>query len=97
MTRRVGDEVVETVELLTSELVTNVVLHARSSPELVVSLDDGVVRVEVWDSTASPPIRRPPDAQSASGRGINIVAELAAEWGVEKIPDGKRVWFEVRR
>ena len=97
MTRRVGDEVVETVELLTSELVTNVVLHARSSPELVVSLDDGVVRVEVWDSTATPPIRRSPDAQSASGRGINIVAELAAEWGVEKIPDGKRVWFEVRR
>ena len=98
MTRRVGDRVAETVELLTSELVTNAVIHARSPAELLVSVGDGVVRVEVCDNDASPPTRRARDLESTSGRGIAIVAELAAEWGVEQVPDdGKRVWFEVRR
>ncbi len=98
MTRRVGDRVVETVELLTSELVTNAVIHARSSAELLVSVGDGVVRVEVSDDDATPPTRRALDPQSAAGRGIAIVAQLAADWGVEQVPDdGKRVWFEVAR
>ncbi len=98
MTRRVGDEVVDTVELLTSELVTNAVVHAHAGPELLVRLGDGVVRVEVGDSDADPPTRRPRDTDAASGRGIAIVEELAATWGVEQVPDdGKRVWFQVLR
>jgi anti-sigma regulatory factor (Ser/Thr protein kinase) len=98
MTRRVGDEVVDTVELLTSELVTNAVIHARSAPELLVRLGDTVVHVEVCDSDASPPTRRRTGVDAASGRGIAIVEELASTWGVEQVvDDGKRVWFEVRR
>lgn len=98
MTRRVGDQVVDTVELLTSELVTNAVIHARSGPELLVRLGDRVVHVEVCDGDANPPTRRPRAMDAASGRGIAIVEELATEWGVEHIPDdGKRVWFEVLR
>lgn len=57
-----------------------------------------MVRIEVCDSEASPPARRPADTDAASGRGIAIVEELAATWGVDQIPDdGKRVWFEVQR
>ena len=98
MTRRVRDHVVDTVELLTSELVTNAVIHARSSPELLVCLGERMVRIEVRDGDASPPFRRPADRDAASGRGIAIVEELAAQWGVEQVPDdGKRVWFEVAR
>ena len=98
MTRRVGDQVVETVELLTSELVTNAIIHARSAPQLLVSLAAGVVRIEVCDDDARPPTRRAPDVESASGRGIAIVAALATDWGVDQFPDdGKKVWFEVRR
>lgn len=98
MTRRVGDQVVDTVELLTSELVTNAVIHARSAPELLVRLGDRVVRIEVCDGDANLPNRRPADMYAASGRGIAVVEELATEWGVEHIPDdGKRVWFEVLR
>ena len=97
MTRGVGDEVVETVQLLTSELVTNAVMHGRSSPELRVRLNDGVVRIEVSDKDVVPPNRRTAEVHAASGRGVGIVAELAAEWGVEQMPDGKRVWFDVRR
>jgi len=98
MTRRVGDHVVDTVELLTSELVTNAVIHARCAPELLVRLGDKAVRIEVCDGDANAPTRRPPDVEAASGRGIAIVEELATTWGVEHIPDdGKRVWFEVTR
>ena len=35
------------------------------------------------------------DPYSPSGRGMAIVDELAGDWGVEHIPEGKRVWFEV--
>ena len=98
VTRRVHDDVVDTVELLTSELVTNAVIHARSSPQLSVTLGDAVVRIEVCDTDASPPTRRLLDTEAASGRGIAIVDELAVDWGVDLIPDdGKRVWFEVPR
>lgn len=86
------------MELLTSELVTNAVIHAGGAPEVVVHLGDGVVRVEVYDDEASPPMLRRPDTTAASGRGIAIVDELAETWGVEPIrDDGKRVWFEVLR
>ncbi len=98
MTRSVGDEVVDTVELLTSELVTNAVVHARSAPELLVRVGDRVVHIEVCDGSANPPTRRRRDPEAASGRGIAIVEELAATWGVLQVPDdGKRVWFEVLR
>jgi hypothetical protein len=32
---------------------------------------------------------------AASGRGLQIVDHLATDWGVERVPHGKRVWFEL--
>jgi anti-sigma regulatory factor (Ser/Thr protein kinase) len=91
----VNAAVVETVELLTSELVTNAIVHARSSPELVVRLTHERVRVEVHDFSSAVPVRRDIDPYETSGRGLAIVDELARDWGVEHVPRGKRVWFEV--
>ena len=97
MSRMVRTGVVDTVELLTSEVVTNALVHARSAPELLVDVRPDVVRVEVFDMSADEPVLQPHNPESASGRGIAIVEELAAGWGVELVPeDGKRVWFEVR-
>jgi anti-sigma regulatory factor (Ser/Thr protein kinase) len=95
MSRQVGDPVVETVTLLTSEVVTNALVHAGSGPELVVRLQRGAVRVEVHDEGPAVPVRRVIDLEAASGRDMAIVDELAHTWGVEHIPTGKRVWFEV--
>lgn len=94
-TRQVGDEVVDTVELLTSEVVTNAIVHAGSGPQLVVQLTRERVRVEVHDRASSVPLRLMTDPFSPGGRGMAIVEELSREWGVEHLPDGKRVWFEV--
>jgi anti-sigma regulatory factor (Ser/Thr protein kinase) len=92
----VADEVVETVELLTSEVITNALIHAQSAPELSVRVRPPVVRVEVVDGSPIIPIRRSIDAEALSGRGMAIVDSLASEWGVTDLsPDGKTVWFEV--
>ena len=92
----VAGDVVETVELLTSEVITNALVHARSAPELAVRVRPRVVRVEVVDDSPVVPIRRSIDAEAVSGRGLAIVESLASNWGVKDLsPDGKTVWFEV--
>jgi len=88
-------EVRETAELLTSELVTNAVLHARSDLTVHVCQHDDVVRVAVDDGSDASPRPRDPDAGSLGGRGLPLVETLAARWGWEPLPAGKRVWFEV--
>jgi anti-sigma regulatory factor (Ser/Thr protein kinase) len=92
----VDTEVVDTVELLTSEVITNALVHAHSAPELAVRVQREAVRVEVADVSPVVPIRRAIDEDALSGRGIAIVESLASEWGVSRrSPRGKTVWFEV--
>ncbi len=95
MSRRVADGVVSTVELLTSEVVTNAILHTESAPELVVAVAESRVRIEVHDGSSAVPVVLQPDPYAQSGRGMTIVDRLACAWGVEHVPTGKRVWFEV--
>ena len=87
----------DAVELLTSELVTNAVVHAGSEPRLALILLPDRIRVEVHDTDPTLPTQREPDAASASGRGLLLLERLAASWGVEAADDGKTVWFEVPR
>lgn len=86
----------EVVCLLTNELVTNAVLHARSEIGLRISRDTQRLRVEVGDHSAQAPVRRRLDLGAQTGRGLALVDALAADWGVEQLVDnGKVVWFEV--
>jgi anti-sigma regulatory factor (Ser/Thr protein kinase) len=94
--RRVSDGVVSMVELLTSEVVTNAIIHARSGPQLAVELSEHLIRVAVRDSSPDVPVRRLARVDDLSGRGVVIVDELASAWGVDRERNGaKRVWFEV--
>ena len=96
MSRSVPDDIVGTVELLTSEIVTNAILHGRAGPKLVVEVGEGLVRVGVHDMSPELPVRRLTRPDDVSGRGVIIVDELATAWGVEpQRGGGKRVWFEV--
>jgi anti-sigma regulatory factor (Ser/Thr protein kinase) len=96
MSRQVADPVVETVELLTSEVVTNAIVHGRSGPLLAVQVKEGSVRVAVGDVSPEVPVRRLGRLDDLSGRGVVIIDELASAWGVEHERNGtKRVWFEV--
>jgi anti-sigma regulatory factor (Ser/Thr protein kinase) len=85
----------EITELLTSELVTNVVVHVGGSLTLRTFLDSGLLRVEVDDGSTEPPVLRDPGAGDDHGRGILLVDALADCWGTDIDADGKRVWFEI--
>lgn len=85
--------------LLVSELVTNAVRHGDPDIVLSLSVRYGRVRVAVQDSGASLPVLPAvaPSIDRPTGRGLLIVSATAADWGVERLPDGggKRVWAEL--
>ena len=86
------------VELLVSELVTNAVLHARSSARLTIERIGDRVRVTVADDSEVRPRLRDYGADAVTGRGIFLVDQISEQWGVDVADDGdegKRVWFEI--
>ncbi|MCU1454573.1 MAG: putative anti-sigma regulatory factor, serine/threonine protein kinase [Acidimicrobiales bacterium] len=90
-----ASELVDTVTLLVSELVTNVVLHARTPCVLRMEAGDRL-RVEVRDgSHRLPESTLPFDVEAASGRGMVLIDALSDAHGTVVEPHGKRVWFEL--
>jgi len=87
------DGLVETARLLTSELVTNAVLHART--EMTVAVEDvgGAARVSVTDASPVPPSLRHHSPTATTGRGLRLLDQLAREWSVDESNGGKTVWF----
>jgi anti-sigma regulatory factor (Ser/Thr protein kinase) len=86
-------EIAEAAELMTSELATNSVRHARSDFELAIRLSREEIRVEVSDRGQGQPIPRSPTPREQSGRGLQIVQALCRDWGSNPSPNGKLVWF----
>lgn len=89
------EDVVDTILLLLSEVVSNAILHARTELEVSVAARPGRVRVEVVDGHAAPIRRRTSTEDAQSGRGTELVEALAEAWGTDRLTSGKRVWFEV--
>lgn len=92
----------ETAALLTSELVTNAVLHTAphavgSELTLIVGREDHQARIEVHDHHRALPVRREGTLRSESGRGIALVSAMASGWGATPTTAGKVVWFELGR
>jgi anti-sigma regulatory factor (Ser/Thr protein kinase) len=85
----------DVTELLTDELVGNVVRHVGSPMTLRLVRHPDFIRVEVDDPSTNPPRLLHPDEETTRGRGIMLVNELASEWGIEIRPSGKTVWFEI--
>jgi PAS domain S-box-containing protein len=91
-----ADEFVDTATLLTSELVTNGIVHAHTELRVVVEATPHWVRVEVIDGNPMLPARRSYDEHAQTGRGLEMVELLAADFGMQPlIDDGKRVWFRL--
>jgi histidine kinase-like protein len=90
--------VADDAELLTSELVTNAVLHAGSPVKLTMCRMGGGVRVEVADEDSDPlerALRHQRQRSATTGRGLALVRALAGHWGVIVGGGGKSVWFEL--
>jgi anti-sigma regulatory factor (Ser/Thr protein kinase) len=91
---------VEAAQLVVSELVTNVVLHAADSPTISLDLQliDGAVRVLVSDTGPGEPERsvHSESWHAETGRGVWLVDAFAERWGTETHGrDGKTVWCEL--
>jgi len=94
-------DIVDDAVVLTSELVTNAVVHAGTAADVLCLRSDDGVRIEVADRY---PEREVP-LQSAAvnmghpdregGRGLQLCAALAGRWGVEYTPTHKQVWFQL--
>jgi anti-sigma regulatory factor (Ser/Thr protein kinase) len=96
--RRLGDELPAgrqaDLQLVVTELVTNALVHGRGAIRLEVQVAARRVRGEVADEGGGFAYElRARGPESASGRGLQIVAALTSEWGVH---DGRSiVWFEI--
>jgi PAS domain S-box-containing protein len=88
------DALVETVELLVSELVTNALRYGEGEIRLRLLLDRTLV-CEVWDAGLVQPRRRRARDTDEGGRGLQLVGLLSAAWGSRRTPRGKTVWFEL--
>ncbi|MER6457560.1 SpoIIE family protein phosphatase [Streptomyces sp900105245] len=94
-------DIVDDAVVLTSELVTNAVVHAGTHAEVLCLRTEDGARVEVSDryperevpiqSVAAP--MGNPDREG--GRGLQLCAALATRWGVDYTPTHKNVWFQL--
>ena len=89
------DGLADTAALLTSEVVTNAVLHARTSVDLVVRRLTVGIAVEVTDGSATQPRARRARSDSTTGRGMALLDQLASTWDVTAHKRGKTVQFTV--
>ncbi|MFE6287287.1 SpoIIE family protein phosphatase [Streptomyces sp. NPDC057877] len=94
-------DIVDDAVVLTSELVTNAVVHAGTAADVLCLRSEDGVRIEVADRY---PEREVPLQSSAvnmgspdreGGRGLQLCAALAGRWGVEYTPTHKQVWFQL--
>jgi CheY-like chemotaxis protein len=89
------DELVDDALLVVSELVGNAVTHAASSCRLSVSRANDSVRIEVTDRGEGTPQPQPQDSMAEGGRGLVLIGAMSSAWGVEDVPEGKKVWAEI--
>ncbi|MER6123886.1 ATP-binding protein [Streptomyces sp. NPDC001795] len=99
----VAQDVLESAELVLSELVTNALrVRVPSDRQVGVriarSLEDGLLRLEVSDAGLGRPEVRAPGDEETGGRGLLLVEALAHRWGVEERTGGigKTVWAELK-
>jgi anti-sigma regulatory factor (Ser/Thr protein kinase) len=102
LAERLGETDLATVTLLTSELVTNAVIHpaddASGTVGLRITAYTDRVRIEVTDPGSGFDVGNlPPRPRDYGGHGLIVVEGLASRWGTvrSESPGGFCVWFEL--
>ncbi len=97
-----GDEDLDPLALMLSELATNAVEHADTAFEVGIAVTPEAqgrsVQVRVTDEAPGFPVPQQPAPDRPRGRGLRIVESLADAWGIEVQHGhpGKTVWFTSR-
>ncbi|MEU3523295.1 ATP-binding protein [Streptomyces sp. NPDC038707] len=89
--------VADDAEVIVTELAANVVKHVGdgAAAALVLERRDGRLRLEVHDKSPASPSPKMAECYDECGRGLHLVAGLAADWGVVLTAVGKAVWCEI--
>ena len=95
-----GDDVLDDITLIVSELVSNAVQHGRPDIVLRMLVEPFSIDISVLDHGPQLPSRSVavPTDTATSGRGLSIVDRLASDWGVVPLEsgDGKQVWARLQ-
>ncbi|MGW3494244.1 ATP-binding protein [Streptomyces sp. NPDC001020] len=93
---------VDTAELLATELVSNAVRHTKGPVALRVGWSAGVLRIGAWDSDPAPlkpPVPLEQLDELEEGRGLALVRACADLWGWQPLAregnQGKYVWCDL--
>lgn len=91
-------ELADDAELVTGELLVNVLLHTEGGAVLTLEvLPEPVrrIRLSVQDRSSAWPRRRTPGETATSGRGLLLLDAITTRWGIEPRGEGKAVWCEI--
>jgi two-component sensor histidine kinase len=91
------DAEVPVLVLLTSELVTNALVHGTGPVQVRLATDARRIRLEVIDDDGTPATPHLVERQGPGGWGLQLVDRLAHRWGVDESGDTTLVWVETLR
>ncbi|POX46123.1 SpoIIE family protein phosphatase [Streptomyces sp. Ru72] len=87
------EDLTMTTELIVSELMGNVVRHAKGPVQLRLLRSAGLI-CEVSDGSLTTPRMRRASETDEGGRGLQLVAALSQRWGTRYTAAGKCIWTE---
>ncbi|WP_435972570.1 ATP-binding protein [Streptomyces sp. Qhu_M48] len=88
---RTAPDLMDSVVLAVSEMVTNAHVHARSDAQLILAWDEECLHVTVHDSSPLLPEQRHAGDSALGGRGLLLIDALADDWETRPCPRGKDV------
>jgi signal transduction histidine kinase/DNA-binding response OmpR family regulator/serine phosphatase RsbU (regulator of sigma subunit) len=91
----IAELIVQDAVTIVSELATNAIIYGRPPIMLRLRVNAEELVIEVDDALAAMPRKARADADSARGRGLRIVSQLASRWNARPHGKGKTVWCSI--
>jgi Histidine kinase-like ATPase domain len=92
---RLADDVIDDVVMVATELLANVVDHARTPFRVVAELQVQLLSLAVTDHAAGHAPATTGATVSGHVNGLRVVNAVALRWGWQEHPTGKTVWAQV--